>query len=58
MATLPITNYDELTAKEIIAQLDELDEPGLEMVKEYESAHGQRKTVLRDLDRMLAADNA
>lgn len=58
LAAMPIANYDDLTAKEIIAQLDGLDETGLKAVEEFESAHGQRKTVLREVDHRLQAEIA
>ena len=58
LAAMPIANYDDLTAKEIIAQLDELDEVGLKAVEEFETAHGQRKTVLREIDHRLQAEIA
>jgi len=58
LAAMPIANYDDLTAKEIIAQLNELDEVGLKAVEEFETAHGQRKTVLREVDHRLQAEIA
>lgn len=53
LAAMPIADYEELTAKEIIAQLDGLDEAGLKAVEMFESAHGHRKTVLRELESRL-----
>lgn len=58
LAAMPIANYDDLTAKEVIAQLEGLDETGLKAVEEFESAHGQRKTVLREVDHRLQAEIA
>jgi polyhydroxyalkanoate synthesis regulator phasin len=58
LAAMPIANYDDLTAKEIIAQLDGLDDAGLKAVEEFESAHGQRKTVLREVEHRLQAEVA
>ena len=58
LAAMPIGNYDDLTAKEIIAQLDELNEAGLKAVAEFELAHGQRKTVLREVEQRLHAEVA
>lgn len=58
LAAMPIANYDDLTAKEIIAQLDGLDDTGLKAVEEFESAHGQRKTVLREVEHRLQAEIA
>ena len=43
---------------QIIAQLDGLDDAGLKAVEEFESAHGQRKTVLREVDHRLQAEVA
>lgn len=58
LAEMPIADYDDLTAKEIIAQLDGLDGAGLKAVEEFESAHGQRKTVLREVEHRLQAEIA
>ena len=58
LAAMPIANYDDLTAKEIIAQLDGLDEAGLKSVEQFESAHGQRKTVLREIEHRLSPEVA
>ncbi|MEZ4767697.1 MAG: phasin family protein [Caldilineales bacterium] len=58
LAAIPLENYEDLTAKEIIAQLEGLDETGLKAVEEFESAHGQRKTVLREVEHRLQAENA
>jgi hypothetical protein len=53
-ADLSIADYDELTAAEIIARLDEMPERDLRRVREYERANANRKTVLGAVERMLA----
>lgn len=58
LAAMPIASYEDLTAKEIIAQLDGLNETGLKAVEEFESAHGQRKTVLREVEHRLHTEVA
>ena len=42
---LPIRNYDQLTADEIIQRLGRLSEPDLHKVDAYERKHANRKTV-------------
>lgn len=51
----PFEGYDELTAKEIVARLEELAPEQLTYVKEYEVAHENRVTILREVDRRLEA---
>ncbi|MEM7274885.1 MAG: hypothetical protein AAF547_17515 [Actinomycetota bacterium] len=51
---LPIARYDELTAKEIIGLLDELDPAQLSRIRAHEEANRARKTVLGKLDRLDA----
>jgi hypothetical protein len=50
----PITGYDELTAAEVVSQLDGMSAPDLRKVREYEAANANRKTVLGAIDRKLA----
>jgi hypothetical protein len=50
---LPIEKYDDLTAKEIVAHLSSLDDAGLKAVEQFESVHGQRKTILREIEHRL-----
>ncbi len=49
---LPIAGYDGLTAKEIIALLDELDQDQLDRIRAHEEKNRARKTVLGKLDRL------
>ena len=58
LAAIPLENYEDLTAKEIIAQLNVLHENGLKAVEAFESAHSQRKTVLREVESRLESEAA
>src|SRR3954452_562055 len=49
----PITRYDDLTAAQVIARVADLDDDDLRTVRAYETDHGNRKTVLRAIDRAL-----
>ncbi len=51
--SLPLADYDELTAKQVIAQLGDLDETQLYRVRQHESKHANRKTVLAAVDHAL-----
>jgi hypothetical protein len=42
---LPINNYDQLTAQEIVNRLERLSEPDLRKIDAYERKHANRKTV-------------
>lgn len=55
---LPIANYADLNAKEVIAVLGDLDEQGLLAVQEFEMAHDGRKTILREIEHKLEAMKA
>jgi hypothetical protein len=48
-AALPIANYGELTAVEIVGRLSDLTDEERRRVREYEQKHGARKTILRRL---------
>jgi hypothetical protein len=50
----PITGYDDLTAAEVVAELDGMSDPDLRRVREYERANANRKTVLGAIERQLA----
>jgi hypothetical protein len=50
----PITGYDDLTAAEVVAELDGMSPADLRKVREYERANANRKTVLGAVDRKLA----
>lgn len=54
-AKAPFEDYDSLTAKELIAKFDGMDDKALEMIREYEAATKNRVTVLRELDERLQA---
>jgi len=43
---LPVANYDQLSAEEIIAKLPELSQIDLSKIDAYERRHADRKTVL------------
>jgi len=51
---LAISNYDKLTAEEIIDRLPELSQIELSKIDAYERRHANRKTVLDRIDRMRA----
>jgi polyhydroxyalkanoate synthesis regulator phasin len=50
----PITGYDDLTAAEVVAELDGMGKADLRKVGEYERANANRKTVLNAVERKLA----
>ena len=50
----PFSGYAELTAKEVLDQLDGMDEENLRVVRAYEAGTKKRVTVLRDIDERLA----
>jgi len=49
----PSGGYDDLTAAQVIAQLDGMEDAELRRVREYERANANRKTVLGAVDRKL-----
>lgn len=55
MSALPIPNYAELGAREVVAKLAELDEQGLLAIQKFEMAHDNRKSVLREIENRLEA---
>ena len=50
----PITGYDDLTAAEVVRELDGMGPADLRKVRHYEAANANRKSVLAALDRKLA----
>ena len=48
-----ISGYDELTASQVNRRLSALSAPELRRVREYESRHANRKSVLEAIDRAL-----
>ena len=51
--SIPVENYDELNAKDTVKACRTLNAEDLEVIREYEAAHKNRKTVLREIDQML-----
>jgi hypothetical protein len=49
----PVTGYDDLTAAEVVAELDGMSDADLHKVRQYERANANRKTVLGAVDRKL-----
>ena len=43
---LPIPNYDELSASQVVERLDGLDRESLDAIRHYEAAHRGRNTIL------------
>jgi hypothetical protein len=58
MDSLPFPDYDDLTVDQVTAKLAELDAESLATMRNYEAAHKQRVTVLRELDAALQARTA
>lgn len=52
---LPIANYDELNAQAIIDTLSGYDAEGLAKIRDFEIAHKNRVTVLREIEERLKA---
>jgi len=50
-----IPDYDDLPVGEVVDQLDELTPQQLAALKDYEKGHRNRKTIIRAIDRGLAA---
>lgn len=53
-SSFPISDYDELTARQVQERLGDLRPPDLRKVREYERRHANRKTVLEAIERALA----
>jgi len=51
---LPIPDYDELSASQVVARLAGLEGEDLEAVREYEASQRQRKTILTKIDQLTA----
>ena len=49
----PISGYDDMTAAEIVGELDGMGADDLRRVREYERANANRKTVLNAVERKL-----
>lgn len=46
VGTLPIPDYDELSASQVVERLDGLDRDALDSIRRYEAAHRGRNTIL------------
>lgn len=53
-ADLPIPDYDVLAASQVVDRLNGLGDDELRSVREYESAHRGRKTVLGRIDQLTS----
>jgi hypothetical protein len=51
--TFPIVGYDDLTATEVIGRLDTLTAPQLRKVRDHETRHQARKTILAAIAKKL-----
>ncbi len=49
----PVSGYDELTASQVTKRLTDLSRQQLRKIREYESRHANRKSVLDAIDRQL-----
>ncbi|HWF56329.1 MAG TPA: hypothetical protein VG223_16945 [Solirubrobacteraceae bacterium] len=52
-ASFPIGGYDELTAAQVMKRLPGLTPPQLRKVRDYERRHGNRKSVLGAIEKLL-----
>jgi hypothetical protein len=53
VSALPIEDYDELSAVQVLPNLSGLDTDELELVAEYERATRSRRTILGRIDQLL-----
>ncbi len=51
-AALPIPDYDELSASQVVERLDGLDRESLEAIRRYESEHRGRNTILGKITKL------
>ncbi|MGB5704565.1 MAG: hypothetical protein WBM48_17225 [Polyangiales bacterium] len=54
-ADTPIRNYDQLTAKDVVARVQRLSGPQATAVLDYERSRKKRATVIRAVEKRLAA---
>jgi hypothetical protein len=54
-ATLPISDFDQLSIRNLLPLLADLKAPELRTLREYESRHKARKTLLAELDVRIEA---
>jgi hypothetical protein len=52
---LPISDYETLSAQQVIGQLDHLSPADLEAVRLYEATHRNRKTVIERIETLASA---
>lgn len=52
----PMEDYDGLNVRQATERLDSLSREELERVKSYEQEHKDRKTLIAELDKRLAAE--
>ncbi len=50
----PLPDYEELTAKELVAKFDDMTVEQLQVIRAYEAGAKNRVTVLRDIDERLS----
>ena len=53
-AALPIPDYDELSASQVVARLTGLSRDELDAVQRYEAKQRQRKTILTKIEQLIA----
>ena len=53
-AAFPISGYDDLTAAQVVASLDDLDAAALRRVRDYERRNANRKSVLAAVEQRLS----
>jgi hypothetical protein len=56
-ATEPLVGYDQLSAREILALLDDLDTEALRLLAEYETLNRNRRTVIGRVEQLLGDDS-
>lgn len=54
---LPIPDYDELSASQVVARLAGLSDDDLTAIRDYESARRKRKTILTKIDQLTTTDD-
>ncbi len=52
-SAFPISGYDELTASQVTARLEALSPADLRRLRDYESRHANRKSVLEGIEKAL-----
>lgn len=53
-SNLPIPDYDELSASQVVARLSGLSDGDLEAIRDYESSQRRRKTILTKIDQLTS----